>query len=205
MAWVEAAGPRSRPKRGPWNRPGARPWHKIKVKRRGAWLRDAALAALVGMAAGGYIGITGDGPGKAGVSVPSSGSIGINQGGPRAGVSVPGSGHFPHCGRANQQNCVIDGDTIRYGGVKVRLADIDAPEVFSPKCASEAALGQRATQRLVDVMNAGPFEMVRTGRDKDIYGRKLRVIERGGRSVADTLVTEGLARRWDGARRSWCG
>jgi micrococcal nuclease len=139
------------------------------------------------MAAGGYIGITGGGTGD-------------------AGVRVPGSGPFPHCSRANQQNCVIDGDTIRYGGVKVRLADIDAPEVFSPKCASEAALGQRATQRLVELMNAGPFELVRAGgRDEDIYGRKLRVIERGGRSVADTLVTEGLARRWDGARRSWCG
>jgi hypothetical protein len=55
---------------------------------------------------------------------------------------------------------VIDGDTIRYDGVKVRLADIDAPEIFSPKCASEAALGQRATQRLAELMSAGPFELV---------------------------------------------
>jgi endonuclease YncB( thermonuclease family) len=55
-------------------------------------------------------------------------------------------------------------------------------------------------------MSAGPFEVVHSGgRDEDIYGRKLRVIERGGRSLADTLVAEGLARRWDGARRSWCG
>jgi endonuclease YncB( thermonuclease family) len=38
-----------------------------------------------------------------------------------------------------------------------------------------------------------------------MYGRKLRVISRNGRSVADALVAEGLARRWDGARRSWCG
>jgi micrococcal nuclease len=119
---------------------------------------------------------------------------------------VARTGTFGLCGRISQENCVIDGDTIRYGGVKIRLADIDAPEIGNPKCASEAALGDRATQRLLELMNAGPFQVVRTGeRDKDMYGRKLRVIARNGRSVADTLVAEGLARRWDGARRSWCG
>jgi micrococcal nuclease len=90
--------------------------------------------------------------------------------------------------------------------VKIRLADIDAPETRDYKCASEAALGKRATQRLLDQMNAGPFTVVNAdGPDEDVYGRKLRIIERGGRSVADALVAEGVARRWDGARRSWCG
>ena len=124
----------------------------------------------------------------------------------RPAQGVAGSGDFRLCASAHQQNCVVDGDTIRYGGVKIRLADIDAPEVFSPRCASEAALGQRATQRLLQLINAGPFELVRSGsRDADRYGRKLRVIERDGRSLAATLVAEGLARPWDGARRSWCG
>lgn len=119
---------------------------------------------------------------------------------------IHGFGDFSLCGRAHQQTCVVDGDTIRYGGVTIRLEDIDAPETFSPKCASEAALGRRATQRLLDLMNAGPFEVVHDGgRDEDIYGRKLRIIERNGRPVTDTLVAEGLARPWDGARRSWCG
>jgi endonuclease YncB( thermonuclease family) len=112
---------------------------------------------------------------------------------------------FPLCAGRSLQNCVIDGDTIRYGGVKIRIADIDTPEVFSPKCASEAALGERATDRLLELINAGPIEVVQRGRDEDRYGRKLRVIERGGRSLGDILVAEGLARRWDGRRRSWCG
>jgi micrococcal nuclease len=48
--------------------------------------------------------------------------------------------------------------------------------------------------------------VVRSGlRDEDRYGRKLRTIERDGRSLGDVLVAEGLARPWDGARRSWCG
>ncbi len=109
------------------------------------------------------------------------------------------------CAGASRPNCVVDGDTIRYGGVKIRLADIDAPEVFSPKCASEAARGKRATQRLLELMNAGPFQLVSGGREEDRYGRKLRTIERAGRSLGATLVAEGLARPWDGARRSWCG
>jgi endonuclease YncB( thermonuclease family) len=117
-----------------------------------------------------------------------------------------GNGTFVLCASASQQNCVIDGDTIRYRGVKIRLADIDAPEVFSPKCAAEAALGRQATRRLLQLMNEGPFELARAGdRDEDRYGRKLRTIARNGRSVGHTLVAEGLARRWDGGRRSWCG
>jgi endonuclease YncB( thermonuclease family) len=117
----------------------------------------------------------------------------------------PVAGGFRLCAERRQANCVIDGDTIRYGGVKIRIADIDTPEVFSPTCASEAALGERATERLLALLNAGPIELVPIGRDTDRYGRKLRVIERGGRSLGETLVAEGLARRWDGRRRSWCG
>ncbi len=113
---------------------------------------------------------------------------------------------FRLCAGRSQLNCVVDGDTIWHGGVKIRIADIDTPEVFSPKCASEAALGRQATERLLELINAGPFEVVPSGsRDADRYGRKLRILERHGHSLGDTLVAEGLARRWDGARRSWCG
>jgi endonuclease YncB( thermonuclease family) len=117
-----------------------------------------------------------------------------------------GSGAFRLCSRPPRYNCVVDGDTIWHGGVKIRLAGIDTPEVFSPKCASEAALGRQATERLLELINAGPFEVVRSGsRDADRYGRKLRILERHGRSLGAILIAEGLARPWDGARRSWCG
>jgi micrococcal nuclease len=124
-----------------------------------------------------------------------------------AGAAIGGRGAgFTLCARASRPNCVIDGDTIRLGGVKIRLEDIDAPEVFSPKCSSELARGNRATERLLALLNQGPFELVRTGsRDQDRYGRKLRTLERSGRSLGAVLVAEGLARRWDGARHPWCG
>ena len=120
--------------------------------------------------------------------------------------ATSGNGIFTLCTQPSQQNCVIDGDTIRYGGAKIRLENIDTPETHEPRCASEAARGRRATRRLLELINAGPFQLVRTGgRDEDRYGRKLRTITRNGRSVGDVLIAEGLARPWDGARRSWCG
>jgi endonuclease YncB( thermonuclease family) len=121
-------------------------------------------------------------------------------------TSSPSGSEFAHCSRWNRENCVIDGDTIRYRGIKIRLADIDAPETYEFKCAAELALGRRATARLLELINAGPFDIVRSGgRDADAHGRKLRLIERNGRSLGGVLVAEGLARRWDGARHSWCG
>ena len=118
---------------------------------------------------------------------------------------LPLKDHFALCGGQIWDRCVIDGDTIRYRGATIRLAGIDAPETRDARCASEAELGRRATRRLLELMNEGPFEVVRTGgRDHDIYGRDLRDITRDGRSLGDTLIAEGLARRWDGARRSWC-
>jgi endonuclease YncB( thermonuclease family) len=118
---------------------------------------------------------------------------------------APSSQRFGVCGWTTRQNCVVDGDTIWYEGLKIRLADIDAPEISEPKCASEAALGERAKLRLLELVNVGPFDIVSDGRDEDWYGRKLRVVRRDGRSLGDVLVTEGLARRWNSARRSWCG
>jgi micrococcal nuclease len=103
------------------------------------------------------------------------------------------------------RNCVVDGDTLWIDGVKVRMSDIDAPETHPPRCKYEAELGDRATRRLRDLVNAGPFDVVsEDGRDTDRYGRRLRVLKRNGMSLGQQLVDEGLARRWEGRRRPWC-
>lgn len=99
---------------------------------------------------------------------------------------------------------MVDGDTAWIGGEKIRIADIDAPETHPPRCDNEAELGNRATRRLAELMNAGPFELKVIGRDRDRYGRKLRVLVRGGSSLGGLLVAEGLARAWEGRRRPWC-
>ena len=114
------------------------------------------------------------------------------------------SASFSICHMGGGTNCVVDGDTAWINGTKVRIADIDAPETHSPRCASEAALGNRATVRMAELINAGPFEMASADRDEDRYGRKLRILMRSGRSLGDQLVSEGLARPYAGGRKPWC-
>lgn len=112
---------------------------------------------------------------------------------------------FEKCSLGHRITCVIDGDTLWIDGTKVRIADIDTPEISEPKCASELARGNRATERLIELVNQGPFEMQAwPGRDKDRYGRALRVLVRNGHSLGDILVSEGLARTWTGRREPWC-
>ena len=109
------------------------------------------------------------------------------------------------CPEGPRDKCVVDGDTFWLGGEKIRIADIDTPEVSEPRCPAEKARGDRATLRLLALLDAGPFELHQVGtRDRDRYGRLLRVVTRGGRSLGDQLVAEGLARTWTGRREPWC-
>lgn len=112
--------------------------------------------------------------------------------------------HFSLCFTGGGYNCVVDGDTIWLKGTKIRVADIDAPETHDPRCASEKALGDRATLRLQDLLNNGAVTLESIDRDEDRYGRKLRLVLVNGMSVGDTLVGEGLARWYAGGRRPWC-
>lgn len=112
---------------------------------------------------------------------------------------------FKKCSGGHRVTCVVDGGTLWIDGTKIRVADIDAPETSEPKCASELALGNPATEWVIELVNQGPFELqARPGRDTGRYGRALRVLVRNGRSLGDILVSEGLARTWTGRREPWC-
>lgn len=112
---------------------------------------------------------------------------------------------FSMCASPPHSNCVIDGDTFYLGGQSIRVADIDTPETNQPQCRYEAELGASATRRFLQLLNDGPFEIAQWGgRDEDQYGRKLRTVSRGGRSLGAILVSEGLARNWTGSRQPWC-
>lgn len=112
---------------------------------------------------------------------------------------------FDLCNKQKRINCVVDGDTFWFRGQKIRIADIDTPETFRPNCAQEKALGQQAKSSLLKLLNQGPFTMIRVQRDRDYFGRRLRIIKRSGVSLGASLVEQKLARRWNGARKSWCG
>jgi endonuclease YncB( thermonuclease family) len=115
---------------------------------------------------------------------------------------------FARCVGFHRVTCVVDGDTFWYQGNKIRIADINAPEVSNPGCAREAELGAEATERLESLLNRGRFTLRPngdgTGRDRDRYGRLLRTVTRDGSSVGEELVREGLAEEWKGYRGNWC-
>lgn len=122
-------------------------------------------------------------------------------------VAGPGdtlSASFGDCDGPAHGDCVVDGDTFWLGGEKYRVLDINTPEISHPRCDRELALGQAATKRLRELLNAGPFSLESGPEETDRYGRKLRRITRGGQSLGDILVAEGLAERWQGFRRNWC-
>ena len=125
---------------------------------------------------------------------------------PRAGAGSGDVVHarFDRCSGPVRVNCVVDGDTFWMDGEKIRIADLNAPEISSPECASEARLGARATDALIVQLNAGPFALERIDRDEDRYGRKLRRVTRGGESVGEAMVGAGVARWYGEGRRWWC-
>jgi len=111
---------------------------------------------------------------------------------------------FALCADGPRVTCVVDGDTFWLAGEKIRIADINAPETHQAGCPAELALGNRATRRLIELLNAGPFTLETEGRAVDRYGRSLRVVRRNGQSLGAELVREGLAEPWRGRRSDWC-
>jgi len=106
------------------------------------------------------------------------------------------------CPPGPHDNCVVDGDTLWLAGEKIRIADIDAPELHG-RCARESALARQARSRLLVLLNSAPFRIRRIGKDR--YGRTLAVILSARGSIGDQLVAEGLAQRWRGRKARWCG
>jgi endonuclease YncB( thermonuclease family) len=114
------------------------------------------------------------------------------------------NGRFGSCYVGGGWNCVVDGDTFYMDGVKIRIADIDAPETHPPRCDLERRLGYAATKRLRQLLNSGPVILSRIDRDEDVYGRKLRNARVNGADVGETLVSEGLAHRYVHGKLPWC-
>lgn len=98
---------------------------------------------------------------------------------------------------------VVDGDTVRLRGERVRLLGYDTPETYRPSCDAERALGEQATARLVDLLSSGRA-CLEVSAESDHYGRPLGTLTVDGEDVGDILVAEGLAIIWRGSRGEWC-
>lgn len=116
-------------------------------------------------------------------------------------LTLLGAASLSICAPGPRDNCVVDGDTFWVDGEKIRIADIDAPEIRG-RCDYEARLAIASRDRLRELLNSGSFKLHREGEDR--YGRTLAVVTLNERSVGDMLVSEGLARTWTGRREPWC-
>ncbi|MFS2150794.1 thermonuclease family protein [Rhizobium sp. Rhizsp42] len=145
------------------------------------------------------------------------GNIGSSSG-PRSVTSAPSP---TSKGQANFT--ITDGDTIRLSnGTRVRLVGFNTPEKFEPLCSNEAMLGNRASERLWELVGQATTTDVSLvacsckpgtqGTKKCNYGRSCGKLEVDGRDVGQILISEGLAVPFVcGATgcpptpRPWCG
>jgi len=102
---------------------------------------------------------------------------------------------------------VHDGDTIRCDGRRVRISNIDAPELaHSPRCDPrylragknpswcDDALGLHSRDALQAFLRRGPVALHPEGTDR--YGRILARLTVNGHDAGAYLVSQGLARTW---------
>lgn len=98
---------------------------------------------------------------------------------------------------------VHDGDSIRCGSERIRIANIDAPELpDSPKCKDarksyawcDFKLGYQARDALSAMLSRGTVRIVRSGTDP--YGRTLATVTVNGIDAGNYLVSLGFARPW---------
>ena len=110
---------------------------------------------------------------------------------------------------------VVDGDTLDINGTRVRLVDIDTPELSGARCPAERKLAIAAKRRLQALLATGAVEYTISARDlyghKDRWGRAFAKISVNGLDVGATLIAEGYALRWTPGMRSkaerlsiWC-
>lgn len=116
---------------------------------------------------------------------------------------------------------VTDGDTVNVQGQAFRLVGFNAPETYRAECASEKALGNRATSRLRSLLAAGNVSLQPVacacppgteGTDACNYGRSCGILRAAGRDVGAILISEGLAVPFNcrgnscpPTPRPWCG
>lgn len=100
---------------------------------------------------------------------------------------------------------VHDGDSLRCGAERIRIAAIDAPEMpGSPKCGGrraasawcDFAAAQQAKEALQRLVGSGRVMVQPLGVDP--YGRTLARVTVNGQDAGEYLLGLGLAKRWRG-------
>ena len=108
---------------------------------------------------------------------------------------------------------VTDGDTFKarvpiWQGIEVttavRIQGVDTPELRG-KCEHEKFIAGKAKDALSEILNSGKAITLHNVDDDKYSGRVSAQVFVDGESVADKLIKRGLARPYEGGKRSgWC-
>jgi endonuclease YncB( thermonuclease family) len=121
-----------------------------------------------------------------------------------AAVSTSRGLTFGLCEQGGLTNCVASGDSFYLGGKTIRIANIEAPQLYGAACPRESELGGVAAKKLQSLLNSGEIRLSRVGEDMERYGMLLRKVAVSGSDVGTKMVEAGLAREIGDLTRSWC-
>ena len=108
----------------------------------------------------------------------------------------------------NGQYC-YDGDTcyvmIDSNEAKIRLLELDTPEISKPKCEAELELGLEARDYLNNlIINASSVE-IKTEYEKDYFGRTLAHLIIDGEDASAKIRSNNLGVIYErGNKKDWC-
>ena len=102
-----------------------------------------------------------------------------------------------------------DGDTcyVTYKGNedKVRLLDLDTPEISNPKCDKEYKLGLEARDYINNLISEGESIEFETQYNRDFFGRILSYIIVDGKNISKQMVLNNLGVVYDkNNKKDWC-
>jgi endonuclease YncB( thermonuclease family) len=121
-----------------------------------------------------------------------------------AGATTSSGLVFGLCSQGGVRNCVQSGDSFYLGGKTVRIAGIEAPQLYGAACPKEAELGRTSAIKLQQILNSGELELTKADEDLDRYGLLLRHVSVDGASVAQAMVAARMAREIGDSTHSWC-
>ena len=170
-----------------WPNPALRTLEESRKRnRRGLWLPTIAvgIAALFGLWGSGLLQPT--------VAPPS------------AAVSTSRGLTFGLCEQGGLTNCVASGDSFYLGGKTIRIANIEAPQLYGAACPRETELSGILGPAHQSILNSGENRLRRVGQDMERYGLLLRNVAVNGSDVGQAMVEAGVAREIGDLTRSWC-
>ncbi len=120
------------------------------------------------------------------------------------GEKLVAARNMPNCGGSARVTCIVDGDTLWLDGTKIRIANIDAPEIDA-RCTREKQLALDAKAKLRSLLSGRAFTVRASGKDR--YGRTLATLSTDRGDVGEALVGSQLAVSWAGKKADaadWC-